>query len=35
VFDFVLDPDDLASINKQNRDFRTFKQDWMGVPTFC
>jgi hypothetical protein len=35
VFDFALDHEDLALLNNQNKDFRTFKQDWMGVPTFA
>lgn len=35
VFDFRLDADDVAAINALNRDLRTFKQDWMGIPTFA
>lgn len=34
VFDFKLDEEDMKSINALDVGFRTFTQDWMGVPCF-
>jgi len=34
VFDFQLGKDEIEALNKLNRDFRGFNQDWHQVPTF-